>query len=172
MLLLLEFLWQHCGKSWNLRKMGDNISRRILALDIVCLELRKINSKHVVGVISLYSICIFIMVFPNNIASIRIDNTSATGCAHFCINTIWNHINQNFIEPFLTKDEAPYCGGCAKSIETRKQMAFNRCESLPLDDVVLYCTGCVRSFSETKAIPHHLLDLIYNEPTEGLTIKI
>ena len=31
-------------KNWNLRKMGGNISRRILVLDIVCLELRKIIS--------------------------------------------------------------------------------------------------------------------------------
>lgn len=29
-----------------------------------------------------YIICIFFIVFPNNIAAIRIDNTSATGCAH------------------------------------------------------------------------------------------
>ena len=28
-------------KNWNLRKMGGNISRRILVLDIVCLELRR-----------------------------------------------------------------------------------------------------------------------------------
>lgn len=81
-------------------------------------------------------------------------------------------MNISLIEPALTRDETPCCGGCAKSIETRKQMACSRCESLPLDDVVLYCTGCVRSFSVTKATPHHLLDLIYHEPTEGLTIKI
>ena len=39
--LLLGFLWQHCGKNWNLRKMEGSISRRILVLDIVCLELRR-----------------------------------------------------------------------------------------------------------------------------------
>ena len=39
--LLLGFLWQHCGKNWTLRKMEGSISRRILVLDIVCLELRR-----------------------------------------------------------------------------------------------------------------------------------
>lgn len=87
------------------------------------------------------------------------------------VRKLCSKMNLSLIEPSLTKDETPCCGGCAKSIETKKKMAFNRCESLPLDDVVLYCTGCVRSFSVTKATPHHLLDLIYNEPTEGLTIK-
>lgn len=88
------------------------------------------------------------------------------------VRKLCSKMNISLIEPSLTKDESPCCGGCAKNIETRKQMAFNRCESLPLDDVVLYCIGCVRSFSVTKATPHHMLDLIYNEPTEGLTIKI
>lgn len=80
-------------------------------------------------------------------------------------------MNIKLIEPSLTRDETPCCGGSAKDIETRKQMARKRAESLPLDDVVLYCTGCVRSFSVTGAQAHHLLDLIFQEPTEGLTIK-
>ena len=74
------------------------------------------------------------------------------------VRKLCSKMNISLIEPSLTKDETPCCGGCAKSIETRKRMAFNRCESLPLDDVVLYCTGCVRSFSVTKAVPHHLLE--------------
>ena len=33
------------------------------------------------------------------------------------------------------------------------------------------CTACVRSFSVTDKTPRHLLDLLFNEPTEGLTIE-
>ena len=88
------------------------------------------------------------------------------------VRELCSKMNISLIEPSHTKDETPCCGGGAKSIETRRQMAFRRAESLPLKDVVLYCTGCVRSFSVTNATPHHVLDLIYNELTEGLTIKI
>ena len=73
-------------------------------------------------------------------------------------------------EPELTRDETPCCGGSAKDRALRKAMAERRAASLPLDDVVLYCTGCVRSFSVTGKRPHHLLDLLFREPTEGLTI--
>lgn len=72
------------------------------------------------------------------------------------------------VEPDRTRDEAPCCGGCAKGGEARRRMAVRRAESLPVKDVALYCTGCVRSFSATNAHPHHLLDLVFGEKTEGL----
>lgn len=62
-------------------------------------------------------------------------------------------------------------GGCAKDHKTRVKMANQRAESFPLKDVVVYCTGCTRSFSVSSAHPHHMLDLLFNEPTEGLTIN-
>lgn len=77
----------------------------------------------------------------------------------------------DLIEPDRIRDETPCCGGCAKDYSSRVQMANTRAESLPLDDVVVYCTGCTRSFSVTSAQPHHLLDLLFNEATEGLTMK-
>ena len=80
-------------------------------------------------------------------------------------------MNIDLVEPELTRDETPCCGGSAKDCETRVEMANRRAGSLPLDEVVVYCTGCVRSFSVTPARPHHLLDLLFNEPTEGLTIR-
>ena len=75
------------------------------------------------------------------------------------------------LEPEKTRDETPCCGGSAKSIPERKRMANERAASLPARDVVLYCTGCVRSFSVTPVRPHHLLDLLFEEETEGLTLK-
>ena len=87
------------------------------------------------------------------------------------VRRLCEKMNISLIEPSLTKDKTPCCGGCSKNIEVRKQMAVKREESLPNKDVVLYCTGCVRSFSETPVQPYHILDLIFNEVTEGLTIK-
>ena len=87
------------------------------------------------------------------------------------VRELCEKMNIELIEPKRTRDETPCCGGCAKNNEARKQMAIRRAESLPLEDAVLYCTGCVRSFSVTDVHPHHLLDLIFNEPTEGLTIQ-
>ena len=74
-------------------------------------------------------------------------------------------------EPERTGNETPCCGGCSGDKKIRRQMACERAEELPMKDVVLYCTGCVRSFSVTEARPHHLLDLLFSEPTEGLTLK-
>lgn len=74
------------------------------------------------------------------------------------------------LEPALTRDETPCCGGSAADIATRKRMACERAAQLPAKDVALYCTGCVRSFSVTEARPHHLFDLIFGEETEGLTL--
>ena len=75
------------------------------------------------------------------------------------------------LEPESTGNETHCCGGCETDHTVRRQRAARRAAELPLKDVVLYCTGCVRSFSVTEACPHHLLDLLFGEPTEGLTLK-
>ncbi len=83
---------------------------------------------------------------------------------------ICKRMNIDLLEPERTGDNTPCCGGSAKNVAERKKMAAERAAQLPHRDVVLYCTGCVRSFSVTEAHPHHLLDLIFQEDTEGLTI--
>ncbi len=75
------------------------------------------------------------------------------------------------IELDHSRDGTVCCGGCAKDHDTRRHMAIRRAEALPIKDVVLYCTGCTRSFSITTACPHHLLDLVFAQPTEGLTLQ-
>ncbi len=80
-------------------------------------------------------------------------------------------MNITLAEPERTRDDTPCCGGCSGEYEARKEMANRRAHQLPQKDVVLYCTGCVRSFSLTEAVPHHLMDLLFEEPTEGLTVK-
>ena len=47
-------------------------------------------------------------------------------------------------------------------------MACERAREFPEKNVVVYCTGCVRSFSVTEVSPRHLLDLLFEQPTEGL----
>ena len=80
-------------------------------------------------------------------------------------------MNITLIEPGNTRDEARCCGGCATGYETRREMAIKRTEDFPKENVVVYCTGCVRSFSLTQIHPRHLLDLLFQETTEGLTVK-
>lgn len=77
-------------------------------------------------------------------------------------------MNIKLVEPEHTRDEARCCGGCASDYETRKDMAIRRAGEFSQSDVVVYCTGCTRSFSVTDVSPRHLLDLLFNEPTEGL----
>ena len=77
-------------------------------------------------------------------------------------------MNIRLIEPEHTRGEAGCCGGSAGDYETRRRMACARARELPEKNVVVYCTGCVRSFSVTEASPRHLLDLLFEEPTEGL----
>ena len=80
-------------------------------------------------------------------------------------------MNIELAEPAYTLDDAKCCGGSAPDFETRKEMALRRTMDFPEENVVVYCTGCVRSFSLTPVHPRHLLDLLFEEPTEGLTVK-
>ena len=86
--------------------------------------------------------------------------------------TLCHKMNIKLTEPTQTLDETRCCGGCAGTdYEMRKKMAKSRAMELPENNAVVYCTGCVRSFSLTEIHPRHLLDLLFNEPTEGLTVK-
>ncbi len=80
-------------------------------------------------------------------------------------------MNIELTEPAHTLDEARCCGGSAPDFETRKDMALRRAAEFSAEDVAVYCTGCVRSFSLTPVHPRHLLDLLFEEPTEGLTVQ-
>ena len=77
-------------------------------------------------------------------------------------------MNIELVEPENTRDEAGCCGGSAADYETRKAMAMRRAAEFSEKNVVVYCTGCTRSFSITDVAPRHLLDLLFEEATEGL----
>ena len=77
-------------------------------------------------------------------------------------------MNIELAEPEHTRDDAKCCGGSAGSYEARKAMAMRRAAEFSEKNVVVYCTGCTRSFSITDVAPRHLLDLLFEEPTEGL----
>lgn len=81
---------------------------------------------------------------------------------------ICRRMNIDLIEPAYTRDNAKCCGGSASDYESRKMMALRRAAEFPEKNVVVYCTGCTRSFSITDVAPRHLLDLLFDEPTEGL----
>ena len=74
-------------------------------------------------------------------------------------------------EPVHTRENTVCCGGCAADRAVRIRMAKARAAEFPERDVVIYCTGCTRSFSVTDRQPRHLLDLLFNVPTQGLTLK-
>ena len=80
-------------------------------------------------------------------------------------------MNTTLVEPVHTRETTTCCGGCEQDRERRIRMAEARAEEFTENDVVVYCTACVRSFSVTDKTPRHLLDLLFNEPTEGLTIE-
>lgn len=86
------------------------------------------------------------------------------------VRNLCRRMNITLIEPHYTRDDTRCCGGSSKDYETRKQMALNRAMDFPERNVVVYCTGCVRSFSLTNVYPRHILDLLFEEPTEGLTV--
>jgi len=87
------------------------------------------------------------------------------------VRVLCKKMNIDLAEPAYTMDEAKCCGGCAMNPDERRAMARSRAEDFPSDNVVVYCTGCTRSLSITGVHPRHILDLLYREPTEGLTLK-
>lgn len=80
-------------------------------------------------------------------------------------------MNIELTEPVRTRGDSVCCGGCASGYKARREMALKRAAELPEKNAVVYCTGCVRSLSLTDVRPRHLLDLLFREPTEGLTVK-
>ena len=84
------------------------------------------------------------------------------------VRLLCRKMNIELMEPEYTRDSAKCCGGSARDYETRKEMASRRAAEFPEDNVVVYCTGCTRSFSMTGVHPRHLLDLLFEETTEGL----
>lgn len=80
-------------------------------------------------------------------------------------------MNITLVEPLYTRETSHCCGGSAPVLEDRIRMAHARAAEFPEENVVVYCTGCTRSLSITNKQPRHLLDLLFGEPTQGLTIK-
>ena len=80
-------------------------------------------------------------------------------------------MNNALSEPAHSRETTVCCGGCASDPEDRKRMARARAGEFSEKNVVVYCTGCARSFSITDRSPRHLLDLLFQEPTQGLTLK-
>lgn len=80
-------------------------------------------------------------------------------------------MNIEVIEPLRTRENTVCCGGGAPDLETRKRTATARAAEFSEKDVVVYCTGCTRSFSITDKRPRHLLDLLFEVPTQGLTLE-
>ena len=87
------------------------------------------------------------------------------------VRALCGRMKIDLTEPEHTLDDARCCGGCAADPEVRRAMARARAEEFPADNVVVYCTGCTRSLSVTRVHPRHILDLLYGEATEGLTLK-
>ena len=80
-------------------------------------------------------------------------------------------MNIALVEPLQTRETTVCCGGSAPDLVARKKMAQERAKAFSQEDVVVYCTGCTRSFSITGKRPRHLLDLLFGEPTQGLTLE-
>ena len=80
-------------------------------------------------------------------------------------------MNIALVEPLHTRETAVCCGGSAIDLVARKKMAQERAKEFSQEDVVVYCTGCTRSLSVTDKRPRHLLDLLFGEPTQGLTLE-
>jgi len=87
------------------------------------------------------------------------------------VRALCGKMNIDLAEPACTMDRTRCCGGCLSNLDERRAMARTRAKDFPSDNVVVYCTGCTRSLSTTNVRPRHILDLLYEEPTEGLTLK-
>lgn len=87
------------------------------------------------------------------------------------VRALCGKMNIDLAEPAYTMNSTRCCGGCLSNPDERRAMARSRAKDFPSDNVVVYCTGCTRSLSTTNVRPRHILDLLYGEPTEGLTLK-
>lgn len=89
---------------------------------------------------------------------------------HNAVRILLTRMNITVIEPMYTRKKAICCGDsffAALPADEIKEQMINRASQMPVQDVVVYCVSCVKSMHIGGKTPRHLVDLLFNEPTDA-----
>ena len=88
---------------------------------------------------------------------------------HRAVRSLLQKMNIEIVEPARRGARSACCGddfhGKLPPGEVRLLMK-RRAEEMPCRDVCVYCVSCVKAMAIGGRTPHHLLDLIFGEPTD------
>lgn len=89
---------------------------------------------------------------------------------HNAVRVLLQRMNIELVEPPHTREHSICCGdsfypACtAKEIETQMK---KRADEMPCQDVVVYCVSCVKAMHIGGKKPRHIVDLLFDEPTDA-----
>ena len=93
---------------------------------------------------------------------------------HEAVRSLLVRMNIEPVEPKATKTHGICCGDSFYRIVPDpevKALMTKRARQMPAKDVAVYCVSCVKAMHIGGRWPHHLLDLLFGEPTASGTCE-
>lgn len=88
---------------------------------------------------------------------------------HEAVRKLLERMNIRVVDAELSGSKARCCGSVYFDAGYDSGYVVSKCRErvadFPCRDVVVYCVGCARFLNLGGARAHHLIDLLYNEPT-------
>ena len=88
---------------------------------------------------------------------------------HQAVRSLLRKMNIEIIDSEFSGTKSICCGdNFYKRIPLKQVHEFQkkRAAQMPCEDVVVYCISCIKAMKIGNKTPHHLVDLLLNEPTE------
>lgn len=88
---------------------------------------------------------------------------------HAAVRSLLNKMNIKIIESEFSGTKSICCGDNfypKLPIEKVNEFQKMRAGQMPCKDVAVYCVSCIKSMTIGGKTPHHMVDLLLNEPTE------
>lgn len=88
---------------------------------------------------------------------------------HAAVRSLLNKMNIKIIESEFSGTKSICCGdNFYPTLPVDKVNEFQkmRASQMPCQDVAVYCVSCIKSMTIGGKTPHHMVDLLLNEPTD------
>lgn len=88
---------------------------------------------------------------------------------HRAVRNLLKKMNINLVEPRLHSEKTVCCGDVFHKMIPPEEVTaamVRRGADMPCEDVVVYCVSCIKALYIGGKTPRHLLDLLFNEPTD------
>lgn len=94
---------------------------------------------------------------------------------HAAVRSLLRKMNIKVIDSVFSGTKSICCGdNLYPRVPVEEVIRFQkkRAAQMPCEDVAVYCVSCIRSMAVGEKKPHHMADLVLNEPTELQEMRI